>query len=85
MSPESAKCLGQGLSKSCTLGSLAINRCALTPFLMYGIAEGITESQFITNLDFSYNGIEDEAALILLHAVLKNNEKKDDKTWKKSL
>jgi len=85
MSPESAKCLGSGLSKTSSLGSFTINRCGITPFLMYGIAEGIAESQFITHLDFSYNGIEDEAALILLQAILKNNEKKDDKTWKKSL
>lgn len=62
-----------------------MNRCGITPFLMFGISSGIAESQFLTHIDFSYNGIEDEAALIMLSAILKNNERKDDKTWKKSL
>lgn len=60
-------------------------RCCLTLGLMQGISDGIAWSQSLNQIILPFNGIEDASAIYLIQAIQKNNEHKDDKTWKTSL
>lgn len=77
--------LADGLEQNSSLYKIAINRCWLLPEYVKVISAALGRHPLIETIDFSANGIEDNAGAYLVGIIQKQAERRDRDIWIRTL